>query len=269
MPPLDPQITQKLKKTGLSDKEAVVYSALIQVGGAYPSTLAEITGLNRTTIYALLNSLAIKGLVSEIQKRKKIFFQAEHPRNVTRYSQTRITMAKREFEAAQDALPLLEGLFKQADNKPIVRFFEGREGVLQIFQDHITEAEPYEMLAFSNTADLLHFLTEDFRTSYIKQKKKIGITTRAILPDTESDIQYSEVVYAGYPKAIRPTIKNISRTVFPYEADVTIYGKNKISIMNFSHGQLAGTIIEDKTIHDMMTMIFELAWAGVPTKLAP
>lgn len=35
-----------------------------------------------------------------------------------------------------------------------------------------------------------------------------------------------------------------------------------MSIINFSEPQFSGTIIEDKTIHDMMVMVFELSWLG-------
>ena len=256
-------ITTKLKKSGFSAKEAAVYSALIFLGGAFPSKIAESTGLNMSTVYKFLENLAVRGLFTELTKRNKLFYQVENPRNVERYAKSRITIAKRQLETTQDLLPVLEGLYRRADNKPLVKFFEGKDGVLKVYEDHVADAKSYEMLAFSNTAGLLKFLTADFRLKYIKRKQKNGITTRAILPGTEADIKYSETIYAGFPQKIWPKTKNVPRTMFSTQSDITIYGQNKVSIINFSGPQFTATIIEDKTIHDMMVMIFELAWLGV------
>ena len=122
------------------------------------------------------------------------------------------------------------------------------------------------MLAFSNTADLMKFLPEKFRAAYIRKKGQVGITSRGILPDQEVDINYNKLIYKNVPQNLWPKLRHISREKFPFKSDLTIYGKNKVSIINFSDPQPAGTIIEDQTVYNMMKMIFELAWAGVSTK---
>jgi sugar-specific transcriptional regulator TrmB len=260
---LDMQLVEKVERAGLSSKEASIYVALLMTGGAYPSKIAEITKLNRTTIYKILDTLAIRGLVTELEKRNKLFYQVESPKNLGRFAGSQITVAKRHLESAEVVMPVLEGLFSHAENKPIVRFYDGQEGVLRVYEDHVSVNEGYEMLAFSNTSDLMKFLPDDFRLRYIKKKEKLAITTRAILPDQEIDVKYNEKIYAKFPKTIWPNLKHIPRKMFPYKSDLTIYGKNKVSIINFNEPQFAGTIIEDQTVHDMMAMIFELSWNGV------
>jgi hypothetical protein len=39
-----------------------------------------------------------------------------------------------------------------------------------------------------------------------------------------------------------------------------VYGTNKVSITKLGNQNMIGVIIEDKIIHDMMKMIFELSW---------
>ena len=262
---LDQQLTARIKKAGLSEKSAAIYAALLETGGAFPSKIASITKLNRTTAYKVLENMVNLGLASEIEKRNKLFYQAEHPRNLERYSEQQVSIANKQKEAATALLPTLLGMYSHAPNKPLVRFFEGKEGVLQIYEDHVSVKEAYEMLAWSNTADLLKFLPEDFIKKYVKKKEKLGITARGILPDTEIDVNYNETVYKYVSKKIWPEIRNVSHEKFSNRSDITIYANNKVSIINFSKGNLAGTIIEDKTIHDMMVMIFEQAWSGVAT----
>jgi len=43
-------------------------------------------------------------------------------------------------------------------------------------------------------------------------------------------------------------------------AEITIYGDKKVAMTKFGNENIIGVIIEDKIIHDMMKMIFELAW---------
>jgi len=95
---IDQNIAERLKKAGLSEKEALTYSALLATGGAYPSKIAEITKLNRTTIYKILETLSIRGLVTELEKKNKLFYQVEHPRNIEWYAQSQITIARRNLE---------------------------------------------------------------------------------------------------------------------------------------------------------------------------
>lgn len=258
----DEKLTKRLRQSGLSDKEALIYNSLLESGGAFPSKIAEATKLNRTTVYKILWSMSIKGLVSEIEKKKKFFYQVEPPKNLKRYVDSKITIARREQEHLQSILPELEGLFVGASNKPIVRFYEGEDGVLTVYKDHVDVHKKYEMLAFSNAADLMQFLTGDFRNDYIRKKAKLGITTRAILPDTDIDIKYNETFYANFPKNIWPKLRHVPRKMFPFKSDLTIYGQNKISIINFNVPQFSATIIEDQVVHDLLAMIFELSWKG-------
>ena len=68
-----------LEELGLSDKEAVVYLALLQFDNAAPSQIAEKTKLNRSTVYVVLESLEKKGLASETNVGKTVHYQAAAP----------------------------------------------------------------------------------------------------------------------------------------------------------------------------------------------
>jgi sugar-specific transcriptional regulator TrmB len=252
----------KLTRAGLSHKSATIYSFLIGVGGAFPSRIAEETHLNRTTVYKILTDLSIKGLVSEIEKGKKLFYQAEKPETFLRYAKGQSERAHDAFEVAKKIVPELEGLYSLNPNKPKIRFFENYEGLQAIMEDHISENEPYEMLGFANAAELESFMTEEFIKKYVKQKEKIGITTRGVVPDTRTDKTYTERMYAGIDKKFWLNLRHIPSQEFPFNGEITIYGTQKVSIVNFDKTHMVGIIIEDKAIHDMMVRIFELAWRG-------
>src|SRR4051794_40111974 len=97
------------EKVGLSEKEALVYSSLIKLGGAHPSKIAQDTKLNRSTVYKLLLDLSIKGLVNEIEKKNKIFYQIEKPSKLLKYAKDRVTLANDHLETVNKMIPDLEG----------------------------------------------------------------------------------------------------------------------------------------------------------------
>lgn len=252
---------KKLEKSGLSDKESLIYMCLLELGGAHPSRIAEYTGLNRSTVYMLLTQMGIKGLVNEIEKRNKLFYQIESPTRLVRQAKSRLSMVQDEIESAQRLLPDLEGLFSVAD-KPKITYFEGIDGIIEVYESHLSPSKPYEMLAWANASGLEDVLPAKFFVEYRRTKEKKGITTRGVIPDTEKDRTFTDRTYENFQKEIIPDMRFIPANKFPYHAEVTIYGEKSVSIVNLGKEKLTGVIIEDPTIHGLMKMIFELSWTG-------
>lgn len=248
------------EKIGLSEKESLVYSSLITLGGGFPSKIAEETKLNRTTIYKILLDLSVKGLVNEIKKKNKIYYQVENPNRLLRYVKSQVTIANNNVETVQKLIPDFEGIFSSFTNKPKILYFEKIEGLISLYEDHLTVEKKYEMLAFSNIAKFEDVFPDNFFENYRKTKEKIGITTRGIIPDTERDVTFVNRAYAGYKKEVIPKVKYLPSADFPFQGEIIIYGKKKVSIVNLTKEYLTGIIIEDETIHNMMKMIFELSW---------
>jgi sugar-specific transcriptional regulator TrmB len=251
-----------VRNAGLSEKGATVYLALLELGGAFPSQIAKHTKLQRSTVYEILADLSIKGLVSEIEKRNKYFYTIENPKRLLRFSEKSITRAQEDNEKLREFLPELEGLYGGATDKPKVSYFEGTDGVMGIYEDHISSQKKYEMLGFVNIVELMRFLPQKKYLEYVQKKEKIGITSRGIIPDTADDRAYEKTVYKSVKQKILPQVRFIPKEEFPWKGDITIYGTNKVSIINFSEQRVTGIIIESETIHKMMRMIFELAWKG-------
>jgi sugar-specific transcriptional regulator TrmB len=252
-----------LEKIGLSDKEARVYSSLIILGGAFPSHIAEHAKLNRTTVYKILLGLSVKGLVNEIKKKNKIFYQVERPEKLLRYAKSQVALAHDRVEKAERLIPDFEGLYANFANKPKISYFEGIDGLTDIYEDMISGQKKYEMLAFSNASEFASVLPEKFFENFRRTKERLGITTRGIIPDTDKDRGYVPHYFAGYKKDIIPEVRFVPAEEFSFKGEITVYGNNKVAIVNLNKEYLTGLIIEDETIHNMMKMIFELSWKSI------
>ena len=259
-------ILKKLKSIGLPDKAATVYAALLEMGTAFPSKIAEVTKLNRSTVYKALSDLATRGLVSQIERKNKLCYQIEQPTKLVGFAKNQIAAAEERFERAQQMLPELEGLLSLIPNKPHVRFFEGFQGVMSVYEEHIQQSKPYEMVSFSHVEELIKRLPDAFVRRYIKEKQKRRITARAIFPDSVFSTSYNNVLYHGIDKRFLVEARYVAANEFPFTSDITVFGTRSISMINFHESRPMGVIIEDETIAGMMRMIFSLAWKGVNHK---
>ena len=257
------KIIEQLKKLGLSDKASIIYMALLELGGAYPSKVAEHTKLNRSTVYKILMDLSIKGLINEIQRKKKLYYQIENPKKIIKFAKDKIKMDEEKLVVAKKLCPELEDIFSSLSDKPKISFYQGNKECLSIYENHINVKSSYELLGISNVGEVLDFLPKSFQKKYVKSKEKLNITSRGIVPDKKSDRLFNDSMYKWVNKKIHPKLKFIQADKFPFKSEITIYGKNKVSIVNFGEKGLIGIIIEDETIHGMMKMVFELAWRGI------
>lgn len=259
-------LIRHLQKVGFSEKSAVIYTALLEVGGAYPSRLADITKLNRSTVYKILIELSVKGLVTEIERGKKLFYQVEKPEKLIRYTRMQSDMAHEAFEKTRDLIPELEGIFAQNPTKPLIRYFQDKEGVASIYEEMVQEKNKYEMISFSHGQAFKNYLDKDWLQKFVRAKEKRGITTRAIVPDNEENREYNETVFKGIKKEYWPNLKYVPKEIFPFEAEMTLYGNNKLAITKLTGEKLIGVVIEDRLVHDMFKMIFEIAWKSDQVK---
>lgn len=258
-------LERRILSAGLSEKSARVYATLAYLGNATPSVLAKEASVNRSTAYKILTDLSIKGLISELQQGKKLTYQIESPNRLIRFAESREKTWREHVESAKELLPDLEALISLSSGKPKVRFYQGIEGVKDIYRDHVSQTHPYEMLGMSNVAELQKMLPVSFLRAYIQKKVTLEVTSRGILPGTETDKKYRMSLYAVVPEKYRPKIRHVTGEAFPFQGEITLYGEKSVSCINFSESGMAGVIIEDEIIAKMLRLMFELAWRGTST----
>ena len=238
-----------MKNIGFSDKEAKVYLALLELGDAPVQKISEKAKVNRATTYVVLETLQKRGVVSTVEKDKKIYFAAENPRALLRLFRAQEEDLRGKEDDFKRTLPELEAVFNLAGEKPRVRYFEGKDGLLAMQEDFLASGTK-ELLAIYSADELDTIFTKEERKRYIERRQEHGISVRSI---------YTK---AGGPY-LSPTPaerKFVPKNKFPFSSDITIYG-NRAAMATF-RGKLIGVIIESKEIADTLRLIFELAWRG-------
>ncbi len=254
------QIADKIKKLGLSEKEAIVYAYILGVHGAFPSDIASKTHLNRSTVYKVLISLSVKGLVAEVEKNKKIFYQAETPKKLRYFAKHRLEDAELAYSSTEEIIPLLEKFFNKEEGKSNVTFYEGKAKVIEVYLRHIEVEKGYKMTAFANVVGIKKFLPAKIFHFYKKEKERLGITARGITSSNPYSYQFQKDTHTGIKRNIWPELRFVPEELFPFPAEITMFDNNKVSIIKFDEENPIGIVIEDKMVHDMMNMLFEFIW---------
>jgi len=186
---------------------------------AYPSRIAGATKLNRSTVYKILLELSVKGLVAEIKRGKKLFYQIEKPEKLVRAARMQSDIAHEAYEKTRELIPEIDGIFATNPNKPIIRYFNDADGIASIYEEMVSKKKKYEMLSFSHGQAFKNYLPTKVLHTFVKAKERIGITTRAIVPDTEENRRYNAEVFAGLKKNVWPDIRYVPKEIFPFEAE--------------------------------------------------
>ncbi len=107
---------------GLTEAEVSLYVALLKLGEASASALAERTNTNRTFTYDRLKRLLGSGLVSYVVKDNKKYFRAAEPSRL-------LSILQEKEEQVKSILPELERLKVPEKKGPDVEIFSSKKGV--------------------------------------------------------------------------------------------------------------------------------------------
>ncbi len=237
-------LERELIEIGLTENEARAYLAALELGETTIARIAKKSGVKRTTTYLSVESLKEKGLLSELKKKKKTFFYAEDPRIL----QEKIEERKK---AIEKIIPQLLSITNLIDKKPKITFYEGLEGIKDVYRDTLKYPDQ-EMLAWVSQ-DAFRVLDKEFIDYYIPKRVEKKIWVRVIAPDTPEIIDYKN----RETKELRKT-KLIDAQKYPIEVEIDLYGGNKIGVMAFK--EKIGLIIESQKIFNTLKSIFEMYW---------
>ena len=169
-----------LLDAGFSAKEIAVYIALLQMGKGVVTHISRKASINRTTSYEILNDLVKKGLVRISGKEPKQEYVAEGPEAIERYLELEILHKQENKKRIKDVLPELQSIHDVSE-RPRVKFYEGIEGLQQVFDDTLTAKS--SIVAFA-TYDTAHTTLPAYFEKYYKRRTQAGISARGIVPGT-------------------------------------------------------------------------------------
>jgi len=242
------QIKLNLQSFGFSEKEVVVYVALLELGKGTVRQISSKAGVNRTTAYDILGSLSNKNLVTISGKEPKSEYAVESPESITTYLKKVAEQTVENIKKSEDIIPELE-LLHAKQNRPKIRFYEGKDGLEKVYEDTLTSHEPIRAYA---TVDDMHKALPNYFPEYYKRRAGKNISIRAITPKTEMGLERKV-----FDVEEKREIAFVPADKYYFSPEINIYD-NKIMIASWR--EKLGIIIESAEIADAMKKIYELSW---------
>ncbi|MFH1405533.1 MAG: helix-turn-helix domain-containing protein [Patescibacteria group bacterium] len=228
---------------GLSSTETKVYLASLALGPASVQDVAKKARLSRTATYDAVASLQERGLMSTFERGKKRFFAAEDP-------ESSIAHFKNELHRMEEHLNLLTRMIPEikmnmGGEKPVVRFYEGKEAVYALFNDVATVSPKY-LFEVANFEDIDQFIDKevivDAQKLYNPTKMEIRLLHHGSKDNKREGIEYCELL---------PELGS-------FHGDIWIYS-DRVAFVTFV-GRIMSVIIESKPFADTARVLFEAAW---------
>ncbi len=240
------EIKEALQTLGLSDKQAAVYLALLQLGRGSAYSIAAKSGLKNPTTYVILDELIKKGLVQRVPRVRKQLYVALSPEQAFGAAEEKLAVAKQ-------MLPQLVALTKGERAKVSTMYFEGVEGIKQMMEYRLKEMERKESVAFWATdKNVDPELSIYFKNEWAPKMHKLGITMRGIVPNDPTLKEYRDAD-AEYGR----NIKTVPLEQYSSEVAIDVLG-DIVRIQDYKN--LQGVAIESADVAKTIREIFEMVW---------
>lgn len=243
-----PAIENLFSELGIGEKEAKIYQILLKLGQSPIQLILKISSFKRGTIYNILETLIAYELVNTKKVGKKTLYAASPPGKL----QDLVTEQEQQIGLTRkvlvEALPELESLYNLAFQKPGVRFFEGKKGIIQAYEELLDIREPIDSI--EDKGEMAAFIP-DYFPRFIRKRVERNIFNRVVAPSTNKINITSE-------KEKRET-RTIPLDQFPFSMDIKIC-KNTILFVTFKNNEAVAIRVDHPVIAENFKLIFKFFW---------
>lgn len=237
---------KELIQSGLTEKQAKLYLACLELGKAKVPEIAKKSGIKRTTAYGILDELIELGLVSSSSRGRVKFFFAQEPGTI-------INVLEGKKKAIENVLPDLNHLFTSHQLRPRIQFFEGQEGIKRIYEDTL-KCRDKKIQQIVRVKDFIDFTGRKFSANYIKKRAENKITSFALHP--KSNDVHNET-YGQASKEWKRHVRYLPPNMF-YASMIMIYDF-KVAMIS-TKAENFGFIIESKEFSNTLHAYFDFLW---------
>lgn len=236
-------LISSLQQYGLSEKEAKVYLATLELGSAPASSIARHCKENRGTVYSIIKELQKQGIAQELKRKEISYFSVVSP-------DVLLKNLEEKQSAFQQTLPEMLALMNKIGDKPKISYYEWVSGIKNIYND-LLNADT-DVLSFLSDDDIAPELQKFLNTEFVKKRQKAGIHASVIVSNHEANKEYLKAVQ----KDKFTKVKMMKNNFEGMRWEIMIYGKNKVAFVLYSPQELSGYIIESDQMSSSLKSIF-------------
>lgn len=241
-------LKNKLKDFGLHPSEILVYLFLLERGASTVSETSLGTQILRTNCYGVIKNLINKDLVQSIKQSGVQKYSANNPNSFLK------AIDKKKQMVAEELIPELLNIFKSQKNKPVIKFYEGKEEVKEIF---LQMYDAKEIFGFTSTKKLLPFYPKFF-VEWRKELKRRGIFLKDMLTESSKETEAKQV-----KEELGVFFENriIPKKFGDVSSDILVWNDN-IALITLDE-PIFGTVINNPELAQTFKVMFSMMWGGL------
>jgi sugar-specific transcriptional regulator TrmB len=234
-----------LEDFGLSEAEAKVYLALLEIGSTLAGPLIKKTGLHRGTTYQILQRLIEKGLVSFVIKSGKRYFEATDPNRF-------LEILKEKEEKIQEILPSLIKRRRLSKEKQEVTVYSGYNGIKTVCENILEELKGGGEYLDFGVSGLFREIMGPYWDLWQRKKKKYKIKSKCIFDESLKEKNPALLRdYFGQARFHSSKFKSLT--------DTMIYN-DKVVLFIWTANPPIAVVIQNKENADSYKNQFNLMW---------
>ncbi|MBI5635880.1 hypothetical protein HY993_02875 [Candidatus Micrarchaeota archaeon] len=229
-----------LIQLGLSEHQARTYLTLLRTGEASVNKIARESGIHPRSTYDCLDALVSKGLATYSEKEGTKMFCA--------YSlDSLMALVEEKKSVVEQLLPILEGQLRK-NNVPLVRVFNGRNGMRAVWEDLLKVGQP--IYFYGGAMQGFRIYLKEYTKRWNTRREKLGIPVKGIFvnkPEVFSAFKGFKLWQA------KPLPEKLYSSVAWW-----LYG-NKMALV-FMQAEPLVILIESPDLANTYRNFFNLAW---------
>ena len=243
-----------LRNIGLSEKEARIYLALLQLGPATPYRMSKRAKMKRPTAYVIAEELLEKGFVVQVPGEKHTYI-ARPPEVIFEEFEKRISESRKH-------LPELKSLQGGIAEKPTVLYFEGIEGIRQALFHRVKELHNTEVVGFYADPEYANINLLEVTKEFNDYRDTHNMKARGIVTDSKElrEMGFEKYFNLKDPEHASINAKIVSKEIYSSNASFEFYPEF-VKIIFFDTA--VSVIIESPTVAKAMRQIFEMLWSRI------
>lgn len=242
-----PALTKFLQSIGINDKESLAYITLLGLGPTSVLKISRESGIKRTSLYSILDSLKEKGLVTEQERGFKKYYVAESPEKLE-------TVIEEAALGLRKFLPDLRSLHQSKSQLASARYVVGLKAIKTCYLEMLKVGEKgKDYLIISNMAATSK-IDPAFFDSFIKRRANYGFKIRALFTDTPQARRHQ-----AKQDSMKMSIRLLpEKTTF--ESNIVIVPKRVL--LHQVYPNQVGVVIDNSNLAYALKEIFEIVWGG-------
>jgi len=248
-------IVKKLASFGLDSREAEVYIALLAKKNLTALMLSRETGINRTTLYRILEKLVKIGLVKEMVDYKSTSFTAnpaDHLKSLLFKKEAEMSDMRENLDTIVNSLDKIP---QESGGQTRVFYYKGQSGLQQLLWNTLLANDGVVGLGYMDwNKSVGKKYAEKIRAEYVERK----IDNKELLNEGRLDVKQN---FTGNKEYLTKYYAHriISQKVLPINYDTYIYN-DVFAFYYYFDNEVFGVEIHNAEIAFSQRRIFEILW---------